>query len=123
MNIQVVEDNFRYTKLAFPIKEDQTWDGNAFNTLPMQDYKYAYFDKPETLNNLSFAKVVKVDQKNEASLIEKKAQFEKYAKGVGLIEKEIIEIYSNNVIQGIPIEQRIEKGYIYKQRIIAYGKE
>lgn len=121
--IQVVENNFRYTKLIFPIKENASWNGNASNTLGELNYLYTYIDKTETFNGNSFANTLLVTQRNDKTLISQQFYIEKYAKGAGLVYREIIDIYSNNVVAGVPIEQRIEKGVIYKQTLVSYGIE
>lgn len=121
--VQVVESNYRYTKLIFPIQLNATWNGNANNTLGELLYSYNYIDKPETINGKSLEKVLLVKQKDERTQIALKYFAEKYAKGVGLVYREIKDIYSNTVVPGVAIEQRIEKGVIYKQVLVSYGIE
>ncbi len=121
--IQVVENNLRYTKLIFPIKESTSWNGNANNTLGELTYSYSYIDKAEVINGNSLTNVLFVIQRDDKTLIAQQYYTEKYAKGVGLVCREIKDIYSNNVVAGIPIEQRIEKGVIYKQLLVSYGYE
>lgn len=122
-NIQMNERNIRYTKLIFPVELYATWNGNAFNNLGDQNYSYEYIDKQETINNLNLDKVLQVKQKDLKNLIAYEYAIEKYAKNIGLVERKIINIYSNNVLPSVLIENRIEKGIIYNQKIIAYGKE
>ena len=121
--IQVVESNLRYTKLVFPIKAGTSWNGNANNTLGELTYSYSSIDKAETINGNSLGKVLFVIQRDDKTLIAQQYYTEKYAKGVGLVYREIKDIYSNNVISGVPIEQRIERGVIYKQVLVSYGNE
>jgi len=121
--IQVVENNLRYTKLIFPIKESTSWNGNANNTLGELNYSYSYIDKTEVVNGNSLTNVLFVIQRDDKTLIAQQYYTEKYAKGVGLVYREIKDIYSNNVVAGVPIEQRIEKGVIYKQILVNYGYE
>jgi len=121
--VQVVESNYRYTKLIFPIQLNANWNGNANNTLGEMLYSYNYIDKPETINGTSLEKVLLVKQKDERTQIALQYFVEKYAKGIGLVYREIKDIYSNTVIPGVAIEQRIEKGVIYKQVLVSYGIE
>ena len=121
--VQVVESNLRYTKLIFPVKEKDVWDGNANNSLGEWLYSFDYVNKTETINNQIFAEVLQVKQKEFKTLISYQLYSEKYAKGVGLVQREIINILSNDIVQGMPIEKRIEKGIIYKQTILNYGYE
>ncbi|MBP9070154.1 MAG: hypothetical protein KBG47_11640 [Bacteroidia bacterium] len=121
--VQVVESNLRYTKLTFPVLQNSTWDGNANNNLGQMMYAYSVIDKAETMNAIALRNVLTVKQRDDRSLIAVQYYTEKYAKGVGLVYREIKDIYSNTVIANIPVEQRIEKGLIYKQTLVSYGYE
>lgn len=121
--IQVVEGNVRYTKLEFPIREKNSWNGNANNTLSEWLYTIEYMDKKENVNNIPLDKVLLVEQKEFKTLISYQYYAEKYAVGVGLVSKEIIDIYSNTIQPTVAIENRIEKGLIYKQLLLSYGYE
>ena len=44
-----VEENQRYIKLAFPVKEAQTWDGNAQNNLGADNYSYYFYDQARNI--------------------------------------------------------------------------
>ena len=52
---------------------------------------------------------------------------EKYANDIGLVYREIKDLYSNTikVVNGavVPVEQRIEKGVIYKLKYVSHGFE
>ena len=122
-SVEVSEGNIRYTKLIFPIQENAVWNGNARNSLGEWKYTYDYFDRLETIGNLILDKVLQVIQKQDKTLISEQYYTEKYAKGAGLVYREIRDIYSNTVVPGVPLEQRIETGVIYKQTIVNYGYE
>lgn len=122
-SIQVSERDVRYTKLIFPIQEKATWDGNAHNNLGEWDYTYGYVDKSETIGSVALEKVLSVNQKDLKTLISWQKYTEKYAKNIGLVYREIYDIYSNTVVPGTAIENRIENGLIYKQTLVAYGTE
>ncbi len=122
-SIQVSERNVRYTKLIFPIQENASWNGNAKNTIGEWLYSYSYIDKTETINNNMLEKVLMVKQFELRTLISYQSYKEKYAKNIGLVYREIYDIYSNTVVQGVPVEDRIQNGVIYKQTIITSGYE
>lgn len=123
--VEVVEENVRYIKLTFPVKEERTWKGNSKNILQDWDYKYLSIDKSEIINTLSFDNVLTVEQKDDKlkNMVHREYYVEKYAKGVGLVSKEIKDLFSGTIQIGIPVEQRIEKGIVYKQTIVSYGQE
>ena len=122
-SVQVVESNIRFTKLIFPIQEKSIWNGNVGNTLGDEIYSYDYIDRTETLNGITLEKVLKVKQKDYRTLISYESMTEKYAKGIGLVYREIKNILSNTIIANKPVEDRIESGIIYKQTLVTYGQE
>jgi hypothetical protein len=119
--VQVVEENRRFTKLVFPVKENSSWNGNAANGLGEATYKCTYKDKNESLGQQNFEKVLEVRQKDYRTLISLETASEKYARGAGLVYRQYTELYSNNIAPQKPVEQRIEKGVVYTQTLIAHG--
>lgn len=89
-----VEENVRYVKLAFAVREGQTWNGNAQNTNPVSTYAYQFFDQPRTIAGVSFDSVLQVNQENNENLILKSYYIEKYARNIGLVQKQVIDIES-----------------------------
>lgn len=119
-SIEKTEENIRYVKLIFPVKQNAQWNGNAKNTLGEKKYTYEYVDNPEYINNLYFEKVLKVKQYEYRSLIQYIYESEKYAKGIGLVYKEMINLESQNIVPNVPVENRPEKGYIYKMKVVEW---
>ena len=119
------EENIKYLKIKFPVRLNFDWNGNIYNRLDtLMEYRYIFtsVDKPETINGVDFDLVTIVTQKEKISIVDKIYFFEKYAYGVGLVEKQQIDIYSGDPDPSTPIEQRITKGVMYYQKITAYGK-
>ncbi len=128
--LEVVEEDIRFTKLAFPANQGAIWNGNANNILGEWDYTYNYVNNTETINGTAFDNVLYVEQKDDKSknAIHRQFYIEKYAKNVGLVYREIKDLYSNTVTQNPngtikPVEQRIEKGIIYKLTYVTHGSE
>ncbi|MCX8080455.1 MAG: hypothetical protein N3F09_04365 [Bacteroidia bacterium] len=121
--VEQTEKNVPYIKLIFPVEQGATWNGNALNTLGEQTYRYEYIDKAETINNISLEKVLSVEQKNTETLLSKDYFKEKYAKGIGLVYKEMVSVYSNTLNPSIPLMNRISGGFVYTQKLVQYGKE
>lgn len=123
-NVEVVEENVRFTKLIFPVKEGSTWDGNAKNSIGQWDYTFSYIDKSETINSVPLQKTLLVTQKNFRTLISWQYYIEKYAEGVGLAYREIIDIKHPVTSTLTPVNNIPQKtGLIYKSQIISYGHE
>lgn len=126
---EVVEENVRFVKLTFPVKDGAEWNGHAQNTLGERNYTYNYFDQKEVINNASFDYVLYVEQKDDKhkNNIHREFYIEKYAKYVGLVYKEIKDLQSYTVALGpggiTPVEDRISKGIIYKMTYVTHGIE
>ena len=122
-SLQIVEENIRYIKLVFPPALYKRWDGNAFNMLDSlhnEYYEITQIDLPEEINNISFDSVLHVTQRNEESLIHKEYAVEKYAKNTGLVYKKDISIYSDSIIPGVSVEERVQTGTFYTQIIVEF---
>lgn len=119
-SIEKTEENIRYVKLIFPVKQGNQWNGNAKNTLGEKKYTYEYIDNTENINNINFEKVLKVKQYEFRSLIQYQYEAEKYAKGIGLVYKEITNLESQSINPNIPVENRAEKGYVFKMKVVEW---
>ncbi|MBS1651362.1 MAG: hypothetical protein JSU07_05050 [Bacteroidetes bacterium] len=122
-SIVLLERDKLFMKLIFPVTQNATWNGNVLNTIGEWDYSYKYINQQEAINNVSLTNVLCVNQYNFRTAISYQNYFEKYARGVGLVYKTISNLQSNNVVAGVPVEQRIQSGITYTQQIIAYGYE
>lgn len=133
-----VEENQRFIKLAFPVQENQSWNGNAQNTLGEVSYKYLFFDKTRTIGGIYFDSTLQVTQLEEEFLYSKKYFIEKYARNVGLIYKQVIEVYSQPpaswfgtayeadslaLFNSIYIMNRVTSGVQYTFTINTFGTE
>ncbi|MFH1321174.1 MAG: hypothetical protein ABII90_11040 [Bacteroidota bacterium] len=118
-----VEENVRFIKLTFPVNLGNSWDGNSFNTMDEWNYEYTEVDAPCTINTLLFDSTATVLQIYEENLIEKQYYLEKYAKNVGLIYKELIDVADNSseIDFEKPLMTRISTGVIFTMRINSYG--
>lgn len=118
-----VEENIRYVKLRFPVKEGGTWNGNIFNTIGNWDYEFTDVDKPFTVNGVTYPNTVTVKQTgtNDA-LINKQIGKEVYAKGIGLIYKELMitEAYTDADTLSVPYDQRIKSGFKLSMSLTDY---
>lgn len=121
---EVVEENVRYVKLVFKVSEGKVWNGNAQNTLGEQDYEYTSVDVPHTIGALNFPQSLTVLQYSSGSIpIYYKKYQERYARGVGMIEKEITDYTWEVSGTGSPIIGQIKLGLSYKMKAIQYGTE
>jgi hypothetical protein len=109
-----VEENIRYIKLVFPVKQGRQWNGNSYNTLGQKDYEMISVNQSGSINSITFDSVLTVKQFQQIDFIQYRYELEKYAKNVGLIYKERDSIYTGGTADTV--------GYTFTQKIISYGK-
>ncbi|MCP4441643.1 MAG: hypothetical protein GY810_22285 [Aureispira sp.] len=142
-----VEDNQRYIKLVFPVVDQKQWDGIIYirrDTLvavkggaidfykDWDEFKYTSVDEQEIINGKVYEEVLTVEQVDKINNIERRYSIEKYAKGIGLISKEmwILDTQCRNNCKGTgnlatcintPWEYKAERGFILKQTILSHN--
>jgi hypothetical protein len=109
-----VEENERFIKMIFPVKEGSDWNGNSMNTLGEQVYEYTDVDLPQAYGSLSFDSTVTVLQADLDLPISKDYSIEVFAKRVGLVYKHYIK-------QEKQITGQITKGVDYSYTITGWG--
>ncbi|MCH8330923.1 MAG: hypothetical protein IH946_06020 [Bacteroidetes bacterium] len=117
-----VEDNLRFIKLIFPPKEGTVWKGNAYIVAKddlkyLKDWEYEIMSEgdPYPVGTLNFNETVTVEQENELNAIEQHYGLEVYAKNVGLIYKQLINLDRKNNAFG-----DWESGFILTYTINSY---
>jgi len=112
-SIEFIEDNLRFIKLMMPIEEGFSWKGNSYlPTFPYPtmyqstgtsftedwDYTYDSIDVPLIVNSTTIGNTLKVIEVNDSlgdptlqpnEYSYKTFSVEKYAKGIGLIYREL----------------------------------
>jgi hypothetical protein len=118
-----VENNVPFVKLIFPVKNDISWNGNAYNIKGEETYSMDSVHRSKIINDFTFDSTLVVTHKNDSSSISQDYRAEIYAKGVGLIYKKsiITSNLQNNGAIVFPIQ--IDRGTDLTQTIIEYGKE
>jgi len=138
------EDNLKFVKIPFPIKDADTWDGNQFfdeqttfvlirgeQVAMFKDWAYSVLQegKQAIIGDLEFEEVANLQNADDESQIERRYAIEQYAKNVGLIYREL-EILDTQcqvccasdfeTCEGIPWRDKAEKGMIVRQQLIRY---
>lgn len=115
-----LEENVRFLRVAFPVSEGKTWDGNAYNTMGEWTYKYREADRPFSIGAFAFDSTCLIEQKNEINLINHRTYKERYAKNVGMIQKNVIDVH-DTAFGSLPVINRIHDGVIYNITLVDYG--
>lgn len=130
-----VEENRRFVKLAFPVEENQYWNGNSQNISESETYKYLFFDQIRIIGGIRFDSVLQVTQQDHTDLYNKKYYIEQYARNVGLVFKRIIDVSSQPpsewadepdslaIFNALNIMQRVTSGVQCTYMVDSYGFE
>lgn len=130
-----VEENLRFIKMIFPLAEDATWNGNLYiddrTIIPIAGESIEVFKnwsselkllgQPANIGDLFFDEVTTISHADSENLIELRQVTEKYAKGVGLVEREMWILDTQEIDQTKPWELKAEKGYILKQTVMEHN--
>lgn len=133
----VTEDNLRFIRLTFPVEKNERWDGNAHfdptlivtvagESIEMfkgWQYKTLSVGEPDSVGVMTFPEVAAVQESDNENLIELRRSFAKYAKGIGLIYRELWILDTQCIEQcaGKTWEEKAEKGFILRQTIIEHN--
>ncbi|MFI5151552.1 MAG: hypothetical protein ACHQRM_17635 [Bacteroidia bacterium] len=118
-----VESNVRYVKLIFPDVDQSTWNGNAQNTIGDWEYQYNGVNRKMSVGAFNFDSTASVVQLIDTNQINYRIYKESYAKNVGMISKQIIDVYNDTYVNASSVLTRIKGGVIYSATIIAHGKQ
>jgi hypothetical protein len=134
-SIITTEGNLEFTSLVLPPIINTKWNGNkAFDeNISIQidggdkiqiylDWSYQYINIDTTINieNKIFPKVIKVSHIDRSDAINRRLSREYYAKGVGLVLKEM-EMYETQRIEpNTPWPLKAQAGFSLKLQLISY---
>lgn len=119
-----VESNVPFVKLIFPLQTPLTWDGNAYNIMPQEDYSLEKVDSAYSLNGFEFERAATVVHKDAYTLIDQDIREEVYAAGVGLVYRKR-ETYSfiNDSQSPFYAKDSIISGIFYEEVLLDYGEQ
>jgi flagellar hook protein FlgE len=129
-----VEENVRFVRLVFPVKNNQTWNANAQNSNEERDFSYEFVDMPLSVGKISFAQVLETRYDDGGGILtSREYRTEKYAREVGMIYRQEIVVESQpksgattlelQTFYAKPIMERITSGFQYTMTINSYGTE
>lgn len=90
------EDNIKIVPLVFPVKQNKSWDGNQLNNKGAQAFVYKEVGKARWVNGNFYPESFKVRQMDDSTFFDQFRDIEYYAKDVGLIYREHIDITTKN---------------------------
>jgi hypothetical protein len=115
-----LEENQRFVRMTFVPRVDNKWDGNEYNTIGSWEYKYTSVDEPYSINSMTFDSTCVIRQKDESNMLNYRTYYERYARNVGMIEKNVIDVYDDN-LGSTSVLTRIYGGVIYNIKLVSWG--
>jgi len=110
---QRVEDNIRFIKLKFPIETSTSWNGNAYNFFPEEEFNYENIFEPKQLNSLHFDSTITTEYEF-LSVVNRTTKKEIYGAEVGLLYKQHDSIRTANtpshgfiILNGVEYTQQV----------------
>lgn len=128
----VSEGSIPYVALKFPVREGLAWNGNSYNnevnpnTGSGEDtYKVIGVNSACSVDTRSFPECVSVElEDNNEFIVYRDRRIDTYAKNVGLISREVIQLtYCTDQNRDCLGKQIVDQGIIYNQEILDYGME
>lgn len=137
-DLQVVrqEENLSFLKMIFPLDRGTNWDALGFDPtliISVAGESVELFknwesivtdvDEPLSIGNFSFDEVSTIELARDTNSIELRSAFEQYAKGIGLIYKEISILNTQNIgaEDNVLWEDKAEQGFLMYQKVIDYN--
>ncbi|MDZ7880926.1 MAG: hypothetical protein U5L45_24840 [Saprospiraceae bacterium] len=124
------ENNLSYIKFPNFFDVGTTWDGNLFNDIATKfdvageilepfskkwTFEILSFGKSEKIGNKDYTDVLTVQAQSDPKILtEKRYSLEKYAKGVGLVYREIEILDTQKLDATIAWEKKAQRGFIVK---------
>lgn len=129
-------ENLTFVKMVFPATDGTRWDGHVFfddeEFFPVAqenlkiyqnwDYEIQSRDQPQKVGDIDYDNVLRVDHIDEETLISRRLSYEKYAKGVGLVERYMEIFDSQNRIESEAWVDSAEKGFFLHQTLTSFTK-
>lgn len=140
-----VEDNLRRIKMVFPLNKGKVWNAHVFfdstdiiisvagETIDLyKDWSWEVLEVGESirLGDLELDEVATIQLSDSENLIELRKAVEQYATGIGLIYREMEILDTQCAIccgndfatcSEMPWSEKAEKGFIFRQRLIAFN--
>ena len=117
------ENGADFVKLIFPPVERSRWNGNQFNQYDEDTYELRNVNQPYSVGNQAFTETVTILQQNDSTLVSQDRRMEVYARQIGIIYKETVQLQfcsSNPACVG---KAQIDFGVRRYVRVASYGME
>ena len=113
-------NNQTFLSLVFPIDSKVTWNGNTYNNLDAENYRYQDINTSKKIDTLAFDNTLTVLERKDTSIINRYVGIKQYGLGVGLISDDQTAYEYCQADDCIGTET-IESGTHKIRTIVSYG--
>ncbi len=117
------ENGVDFIKLVFPLSNRLRWNGNRLNNIGEDIYEVHIADEPYRVLNKTVRPTVRVIQQNDSTLVSQDKRTELYARHVGLIYKERIQLTYCTATPACTGKNQIAYGIRQIYRLIDHGSD
>ena len=117
------ENGADFVKLIFPVVERGRWNGNELNRFADDTYELRNVNKPYSVGSQAFAETATVLQQNDSTLVSQDKRIEVYARQIGLVYKETVQLQFCSSTPSCVGKAQIDFGIRRYIRIMSYGTE
>lgn len=121
--VEKVEENIRFVKLTFPVKNGAIWNGHSVNELGNWNFSYRDVGTAYSAGGTVFQETATVEQEGPINLIQQHKGTEVYARDVGMISKTLIYLETDINYTSNPVPANIYDGYELYYRYTAHGQD
>ena len=87
-----MEENRTWVKLSFPVRQNRSWDGNAYNAGGIRDFRYTRIRGPFNNGVKISPATIEVQMQADSSFINRYIEKEVYAEGLGMVYRESVRL-------------------------------
>lgn len=117
------ENGADFVRLTFPAIERSRWNGNELNRFGEDSYELRSVNKPYSIGIQAFAETATVLQQNDSMLVSQDKRVEVYARQIGLVYKETVQLQFCSSTPTCVGKAQIDFGVRRYIRIASYGTE
>ncbi|GAB3549931.1 hypothetical protein GCM10027577_28270 [Spirosoma fluminis] len=110
-------------KLVFPVSDLLSWNGNRHTTRGPEEYIIRNSNQPYRVSDKQFDQTATVLEQNDSTLVSQDKRLAVYAKNVGLIYKERVQLQFCSSTPACIGNYQIDYGIRQVYRINAYGRD
>ncbi len=136
--LQRQDNNLNTIKLVGTMQSGQSWNGHIpladLSSIPTAEscnnwrflegwtYRYSNLDSTVVLTGMVLDSVLTVRQAGEQNLIEHNDGFERYARGIGMVERSFRHLTTQTICPECPWEEKTECGFAVHEALIDWSK-